>query len=322
MTRLLDSVNTFLPLSCLTAIAVLLGTALVLVVSPPHDFPKGQVVVIPYGATLSEVAREFDSLQLVRFSTVLKSVILLLGASETIQAGDYMFAEPVGVITLGQRIVRGDFGLDYIKVRLPEGATRYVMADILTAALPHFEREQFLEITEGYEGFLFPDTYFFSPSVTTEDVMNALRETFVERTRPLRDEVAVSGHSFSEIVTMASLVEREAHDPRDRRLISGVLWRRIAIDMPLQVDAPFVALFGKASHELTQDDLATTSPYNTYVHKGLPPEPIGSPGLDAIHAALDPTESDYLYYLSDTKGVTYYAVTFEEHKRNREMYLN
>jgi len=121
---------------------------------------------------------------------------------------------------------------------------------------------------------------------------------------------------------MASILEGEALTTSDRKLVAGVLWRRLEIGMPLQVDATFSYVNGKTTFELTLDDLKIDSPYNTYKYKGLPPTPINNPGLNSINAALYPTKTKYLYFLSGNDGKMHYARTFEEHKRNRQLYLN
>ena len=137
----------------------------------------------------------------------------------------------------------------------------------------------------------------------------------------MRDSVAASGHSLDEIIIMASLIEKEARTTQVRRIISGILWNRIGIDMPLQVDAVFGYILNRPTFSPTFDDLKIDSPFNTYRNKGLPPGPIGSPSLDAILAAADPEKNNYLFYLSDPNGVMHYSVTFEEHKANRAAFL-
>jgi UPF0755 protein len=120
---------------------------------------------------------------------------------------------------------------------------------------------------------------------------------------------------------MASLIEEETATPEDRRIVSGILWKRLSSGMRLQVDATFAYTIGKGSLELTTEDLKSDSPYNTYRIYGLPPTPIVNPGLDAITAALHPTSSPYVYYLSDKNGVMHYSKTFEEHKLAKAKYL-
>ena len=120
---------------------------------------------------------------------------------------------------------------------------------------------------------------------------------------------------------MASLLEREVPLTYDRRVVAGILWKRIRLGMPLQVDAVFPYIIGKNSFNLTKSDLATDSPYNTYLYKGLPAGPIANPGLDAILAAVTPLPTSYLYYLSDKYGNLHYSATYEQHLANKHKYL-
>jgi UPF0755 protein len=120
---------------------------------------------------------------------------------------------------------------------------------------------------------------------------------------------------------MASLVEEEARTLETRRTIAGILWKRLKLGMPLQVDAVFPYIIGKNTYELSIGDLALDSPYNTYKYAGLPPAPITNPGLDAMLAAVTPTDSPYLYYLSDRNGKMHYARTHDGHLANKAAYL-
>src|SRR3989338_8316927 len=120
---------------------------------------------------------------------------------------------------------------------------------------------------------------------------------------------------------MASLLEEEVKSTEDRKLVAGILWKRLSLNMGLNVDAALTYVLGKTSHELTQEDLKYDSPYNTYRYRGLPPGPISNSGLDAILAALRPTSSQYLYYLTDKDGSVHYAKNLEEHKINKFRYL-
>jgi UPF0755 protein len=294
--------------------------ALIAVLSPPLSFPDEELLTIPTGTSVEAIANMLHETGIIRSPFAFRVLVRLRGADHDLQAGDYFFTEPHGLVRAVSRMRTGDFGLIPVRVQLAEGTTRTQMAARLEEHLPYFNGETFLAYTEGKEGYLFPDTYFFLPNTTADEVADQLEDTFYNKTAELRETIATS--SLDDIVTIASIIEREAHDPEDRRLISGVLWNRLDIDMPLQVDATLFFLLGKPSSELTQDDLDFDSPYNTYLYPGLPPGPIASPGLDAMAAALDPTPSDYLYYLSDSDGVTYFATTFEEHKENRALYLD
>ena len=120
---------------------------------------------------------------------------------------------------------------------------------------------------------------------------------------------------------MASIIEKEARTMETRQIIAGILWKRLELGMPLQVDVSFKYINGKTTKNLTLADLKIDSPYNSYLYKGLPPTPISNPGLDAIKAAISPTKTDYLYFLSDRKGLMHYAKTYQQHLQNKELYL-
>jgi UPF0755 protein len=148
-----------------------------------------------------------------------------------------------------------------------------------------------------------------------------LSDNFEKQILSVDFDKSLTSKKLDEIITMASIIEGEAVKDEDRRLITDILWRRIEIGMPLQVDTTFMYINGKSSSELTKADLKINSPYNTYVNKGLPPGPISNPGIEAINAVIFPTANKYLYYLSDKNGDMHYAETFAEHIRNKEKYL-
>ena len=216
----------------------------------------------------------------------------------------------------------------FVKITIPEG---YTVKDISEKfdSFENFDKENFLEIAGAKEGYLFPDTYFFTGSENETQVVVRLENNFRKKVFPIftqSDKNRESPISQSEIGTtstiiMASILEREARTTQDWKIISGILWKRVGIGMPLQVDATLNYLNGKTSSELTLDDLQTDSLYNTYTRRGLPPTPICNPGLGAIEAAGNPVESPYFYYLSDKEGTTHFAKTFDEHKLNKARYL-
>jgi UPF0755 protein len=168
---------------------------------------------------------------------------------------------------------------------------------------------------------LFPDTYFISPLANESEIMQMMRSNFFSKTTSLRPTILLSARGEKEIVTMASLVELEASKFEDQKMVAGILWNRFDIGMRLQVDAVFPYIIGKNTFQVTTKDLQFDSPYNTYKYKGLPPGPIGNPGLQSIKAVLNPTPSDYIYYLSDLEGNFHYAKTHEEHVKNKAKYL-
>jgi UPF0755 protein len=195
------------------------------------------------------------------------------------------------------------------------------MAKILVDELPYFDPELFLEETKDLEGFLFPDTYFISPAADTDDVIALLHDNYETNVAPLREVINSSGMTEHDVVTLASILEKEAAGSADRATIAGILKNRIKTGMRLQVDAPFLYEYKIGQSQLTPEMIKTDSPYNTYTRSGLTPGPIGNPGLASIKAVLYPAASSYLFYLHDNNGRVHYAKTFAEHKRNIQTYL-
>lgn len=168
------------------------------------------------------------------------------------------------------------------------------------------------------EGYLFPDTY----RVWRDQLPDGLVRKQLDEFGALFATTTVGPPSaplktLDDVVILASIVEAEVREPRDRRLVAGIFLNRLQIGMPLQTDASISYLTGSGRARSTAEDLAIDSPFNTYKYPGLPPAPINNPGADAIRAVLDPAPSDYLYFLSDAAGNTYYARTLEEHAENR-----
>lgn len=304
--------------------AVLIAVAVAWVaLVPPRSFPRGAVVTIPEGTSLRKAGKILRERDVVRSSTLFEAYIIMQRGELRIKAGDYFFESPQSPWHVAARITKGAYGFEQVALTIPEGLTRTEIAALIVNKdqFPFFNEAAFLAATDGKEGFLFPDTYFVPRNMQGADLVHLLRETFDRKIASRAEAISTSGRTEHEIVTMASILEAEARTPEDRRIVSGILWKRIKIGMPLQVDAAFLAVNGKQTPDLTLDDLKIDSPYNTYIYRGLPPAPIVNPGLDAIDAALEPTESPYLFYLSDGEGVMRYARTFEEHKANKSRYL-
>lgn len=287
----------------------------------PDNFPRGTTVRIAKDMTVSESASLLKEKGVIRSQIIYKTYITLLHDGRGVQAGSYLFDKPQSALRVAYRTAYGVNELQKIKVTIPEGSSSNEIVKIIAQKIPEFDADSFLVDAKKHEGYLFPETYFFDPDIQPRDVISMMREQFDMNVGAIMDEIAMSKHSLEDILIMASILEEEANNIDDRTLISGVLWNRIEIGMPLQVDAPFYYLFGKGSSQLTVSDLATSSPYNTYKNKGLPAGPISNPGIESIRAALNPNDTDYLYYLADRSGTTHYAVTHDEHVANKAKYL-
>ncbi len=297
-------------------------------VRPPEQFPLDKLVTIPEGTSLLDTAALLQKQSVVRSPLMLRIVVYALGHQRNVQAGDYSFKEPKTVFEVAKIISYGAYGLEQYHIRVPEGSTVKQMAVIYGAVLERFDKEHFIAEAEPLEGFLFPDTYYFQQNVNEDTVLQTMKakfddkmKTVVSGTTTLAELVDRSGHSVFEIVTMASILEREAPPGADRKVISGILWRRLKIGMALQVDVTFLYTLGKGTFQLTTKDLKTDNPYNTYTNKGLPPGPIGSPSLDSLIAAVTPTKSNYLYFLADHSGITHYCKDYACQVANKDTYF-
>jgi UPF0755 protein len=302
--------------ACSTVIILILLSIAVFV---PKKFPAGTIVRVQKDATLSDVTASLSKRQIILSKFLFKGIFSLFYGQRKVMAGDYVFDQPQNLWIVTSRLAKGEHGLPIIKVTIPEGSTVQDIAWILLKKIPDFNAPYFIKIARQHEGYLFPDTYRFYPNTTPEDVLKTLRETFNIKIKPLMISISMSGRTSSDIVIMASLLEREASSTTDREIIAGILWKRLDEKMLLQVDAPFVYITGNNFVSLA--DLKIDSPYNTYKYRGLPKGPIANPGLNAIKAAINPTKTPYYYYLSDQKGNMHYATTHDGHLVNRDKYL-
>lgn len=309
--------------SIIVIVAALFVTlAYLFFIEPPVGFPLHKLVTIDDGASLSQVARSLQQAQVVRSAIALEVVVTAMGKEHAVRSGDYLFKEPQNLFEVARTISTGAYGLDPIRFRIMEGMTVTQMAKIFSLELERFNTDRFLREAKSQEGYLFPDTYFFLPNASDELIVKTMRQNFDAKIAPLLPAIASSTRSLADIITMASILEREAHTTDDRKKIAGVLWNRLTRGMPLQVDAVFLYTLGKNTFQLTIEDLQTDGPYNTYTRKGLPPTPIGNPSMDSIMAALYPEKSSYFYYLADKSGTTHYSKTYAEHLQKKALYLS
>lgn len=285
---------------------------------PSANFPLAKKVVIKQGSSITEISEQLVALEAIRSPLLFRALV----RGHTVQAGTYWFDEPLSTWRLAGRLRAGEFSHQVIKVTLPEGLTVAEIAQVLAERLPNFSPATFTTLATKFEGQLFPDTYFFSPAVDEAEVIEQLRQGFLRSVKKLAPALDRSKYSLNDVVIMASLLEEEARDLETKRMIAGILWKRLEAGQLLQVDAVFPYIIGKNSYTLTLTDLKTDSLYNTYKYKGLPPRPISNPGVESLSAALDPISSPYWFYLASRDGITYYAKDFEEHKLNRQKYLN
>lgn len=285
-----------------------------------------QRVQIPAGTSSEEIARILERRGLIRSAVVFSLYSRVLGLHGRLQAGEYDISPEEGTERILWRLRMGDVVRH--RLVLPEGLTAQEVADrIERAGLGRADR--FLALVRqparfwipqmqgnragSVEGYLFPDTYLLPRGLPEEVLVRILVARFEEVTRTLLSRPLPLGLTPHEVVTVASLVEREARVPEERARIAGVIYNRLRVGMPLQIDASVLYALGTHRPVVRTQDLQLDSPYNTYRTRGLPPGPIANPGLAALRAAVEPERHGYYYYVAQGDGTHRFSRTFEEH---------
>jgi UPF0755 protein len=300
-----------------------------------HEPYKGyeadeQFVEIPAGAGASEIRRRLLEAGLVRDELTLRAALRWTGNSRGLQAGEYRFDRPLSAVDVVERIARGDVYARRITFR--EGLTIEEMADVyqsrefgkaadFVAAAKNASLVSDLDAdAPDLEGYLFPETYAVPRGTPAARLIGMMVDRFkVTYTEDLRAKAREQGLSTRQVVTLASLVEKETGKSEERPLVAAVYRNRMKIGMGMQADPTVVYALqkaGKYDGNIRREDLAFDSPYNTYRYPGLPPGPIASPGKASLEAALNPADVDYLYFVSRNDGSHVFARTLQEHNAN------
>ncbi len=280
---------------------------------------KDVSVEIPKGSSLTQVSNILKDAGVISYPLFSKAFFVF--TKKVPKSGLYLFTKGENFFDVVEQLASAHYGDVYKTITIPEGSTNTQIISILKQSPFSIDEKKLQTLIQGKEGFLFPDTYSFLPSADEQDIVNTLETTFKEKIQKAEQGKTIQKDRH-DIVTMASLLEKEAgRDLQQKQIIAGILWKRISVGMPLQVDASFLYERGKGSAQLSRKDLETDSPYNTYTNKGLPPTPIGNPGYDSLYAATHPITSDYWYYLHGKDGHVHYAKNHREHIQNIRKYL-
>lgn len=298
-----------------------IGYALHVLVAPPQNFPAPYTLSIESGQTLFSISAELAGDNVIRSPRIFEMLMLTVGSDKTISEGQYVFDRPMSALAIALRISTRYYGVEKVRITFPEGFTRAQMIQRVGELFSETTAKEFAAYSEGKEGYLFPDTYSFFPQVSGQEIAKRLMDTFSQKMVSLKGIIEATEYTQEQIVTMASLVEKEARGEDDRAMIAGILWKRLELGMPLQVDATIRYITTKDTESLSTKDFKIDSPYNTYLYKGLPPAPIANPGLLALKATTSPKQSSYLYYLHEKSGRIHYATTYAEHQANIARYL-
>lgn len=294
---------------------------------PNSSDEEATAFVVEQGQSVEEVARNLERKGLIRSAALFRLYLALSDLSSGLQAGEYQIPQNLNIREIVDLLQHGTFDT---KITFIEGWRREEMAteiSNLKSQIPKLNAAEFLRESEGLEGYLFPDTYFVSRETTAEELVKMMRENFEKKVGRLEPDSL----TLDQAVSIASIVEREVKFTEDKPLVAGVLIKRLLNDWPLQADATVQYALGYQSpgalreggwwkRNLVKEDLEVDSPYNTYKNPGLPPTPICNPGLDSLKATINPQETDYWYYVSDSEGRMHFARTNEEHNENVAKY--
>ena len=302
------------------------GGAAWLALSPAPAVQAGPLVVeIPAHQGALAIASRLSEAGVVRSRVAFLGLTAVRGSIRQLKAGEYEIPRDASTLDVVDLLASGRVRQHL--VLHPEGATLGELAralesarlaraeDVIRAAGSERLRQALDVGGPTLEGYLFPDTYQFVRGLSVEEILGRMVQRLRSKLTPeLLARAQARGLDLHRLLTLASIIEREAVDPSEQRLISAVFWNRLALDMPLQADPTVQYAVARERRALTRADLTTDHPYNTYVRRGLPPGPIASPGLAAIAAAVDPAPVKYLYFVAREDGRRHhFSLTVAEH---------
>jgi UPF0755 protein len=307
------------------ASAILVSTFLLFDSYPSREW-EGKKVAIPKGSSLAEIASIFTQEKTLPHPAAFRGLVLLTGTGRRLHYGEYTFPTPPSAYVAWRKLVDGDVVKYPVIVR--PGANLFDVAAML-GVYRLSDPAKFLEAAnskevlsrlgisaESAEGYLVPDTYNLVGNLSPEEILESMVHPFREKFTPAMErKAAAAGLTVHEVVTIASIIEKETGVPEEKPLISSVIRKRLLLGMPLQMDPTVIYGIKRFDGTVTRKDLQAPGPYNTYLNRGLPPGPIANPGLSSIAAALQPANAEYLYFVAKNDGTHTFSKTLPEHAR-------
>jgi len=260
---------------------------------------------IEQGEHLEQIAINLKDQGIIRSKNFLSAYVFIIGKANQVKSGHYQIKKCENIVQIGNKIISSQFPDKKFTI-IPGWTNKKIAKELVNIGF--IEKEEDFRAEEGY---IFPDTYFLNNADTLEDLVKKARDNFNSK---------VGKIDYDDLI-LASIIEKELQTLEDKKTGTGVLLNRLNTGMALQVDASLTYILGKASAELSKQDLELDSPYNTYKYSGLPPTPICNPSLESIEAVLNPIGTDYWYYLSTPEGETIFSKTLEEHRQAKWEHL-
>lgn len=270
---------------------------------------------------LKEIAGRLTEAQIIRSRFWFMVYVFSRGWADRLQAGEYSLSPSMNVGEIARMLAFGEVLPHQARVTVPEGFNLKQIDELLVKA-DLIEPGELVNNYSHLEGYMFPDTYLFEKKAALEEITAKVVANFNKKiTDGMNDEIKRQGKTLSEIVIMASVIEKEIAGWENSRLVAGIFWRRLKNSQPLESCATIAYVLGVNKRRYSIEDTKVNSPYNTYRNVGLPPGPICSPGLTAVSAAIYPQYSDYNYFLAKPDGETVFSRTYQEHLENKAKYL-
>ncbi len=287
---------------------------------------------IPQGVSFSKISNILTGKRIINDKTNFKLLAYLMGATHNVKYGEYLFSSSMRPTTILEKLLDGEVVLH--EVTIPEGYTDKQIAQTLNEKGLLNNVQGFLQLTHdrvfiaslditapSLEGFLYPDTYKLSKGLSPGEIIKKMVGQFKTVYTPeLQQRAAAIGMSMLQVVTLASMIEKETSVPSERFLISAVFHNRLKLRMRLQSDPTVIYAMHITDDVITKKDLRTKDPYNTYTHYGLPPGPICDPGKESIIAAMYPADVKYLYFVANNDGSHEFTRTLQEHNHYVNLY--
>ncbi|MEE9517409.1 MAG: endolytic transglycosylase MltG [Candidatus Adiutricales bacterium] len=315
----------FLLLLLLLASAVLVWQRVTFILSPLATESKQEIIVIPFGTGPVEIGRILEEKKIIRSARAFHYLVRYRDAGQKLRAGEHLLDAGMSTDEVVESLVKGRLKL--YRLTVPEGLTmmetaRLIEARNLAQAIEIkalFQNKKFIRSlglqVETLEGYLFPETYYFVAGTRAEAIVRAMVRRFIQVWTRLEKMARESGLSRHEIVTLASIIEKETGGNSERSLIAAVFLNRLKRKMPLQSDPTVIYGLKDFDGNLTRRHLETYTPYNTYQFTGLPPRPIANPGRASLKAVLQPADVNYLYFVSKNDGTHYFSRNLADHNR-------
>lgn len=310
-------------------------------INTPVDYDSTEkIFIVQKGEGINEIADALEKERLIKKALYFKIYTIKKNLTRSLQAGEYLLSPKMTIPEIAEKMAKGEIMPRGKKITIIEGwdinqiaeylenegivEKKYFISKVNCGCGVNTSRDFLFDKPRGasLEGYLFPDTYFIKEDATASEIINKMLDNFGKKlTDEMYQEIKAQDKTVFEIVTLASIIEKEVKSDEDRAKVAGIFYKRLEEGKPLESCATISYILGVSKKQYSYEDTRVISPYNTYLNKGLPPGPISNPGLSSLKAAIWPENTPYRYFLSKENGETVFSKTLEEHNANKAKWL-